>query len=126
MLLYLRWQSDIPELPGWPHGGPDLTAADCERSQVEFVDDGAFVCHYFYLLQPTALNVGRDLFKSGPQAAGPITFCRLQTYNTDKRLNAFYKVISTNTDGNVEFVSTMEGSRTPVATEREREWSELL
>lgn len=41
-----------------------------------------------------------------------LAFYPLQAFNTVKLLNAFYKVVSTNTDGNVEFVSTMEGSHT--------------
>lgn len=32
----------------------------------------------------------------------------METFKTEERLNTFYKVVSTNTDGNVEFVSTME------------------
>lgn len=36
-------------------------------------------------------------------------FCLFQTYNTDEDLKSFYKVLSTNTDGNTEFVSTVEG-----------------
>lgn len=38
--------------------------------------------------------------------------CRLQTFNAVNLLSDFYKVVSTNTDGKVEFVSTMEGSHT--------------
>uniref|UniRef100_A0A3P9QEM5 folate gamma-glutamyl hydrolase n=1 Tax=Poecilia reticulata TaxID=8081 RepID=A0A3P9QEM5_POERE len=37
-----------------------------------------------------------------------------QTYNTDEDLKSFYKVLSTNTDGNTEFVSTVEAYRFPV------------
>lgn len=33
-----------------------------------------------------------------------------QTYNTNEELKTFYKVLSTNTDGKIEFVSTVEGS----------------
>lgn len=33
-----------------------------------------------------------------------------QTYNTNEELKKFYKVLSVNTDGNVEFVSTVEGT----------------
>lgn len=33
-----------------------------------------------------------------------------QTYNTNEELKKFYKVLSTNTDGEIEFVSTVEGS----------------
>lgn len=34
----------------------------------------------------------------------------MQTYNTNEELKKFYKVLSTNTDGTTEFVSTVEGS----------------
>lgn len=37
------------------------------------------------------------------------SFCSFQTYNTNEKLKKFYKVLSTNTDGKTEFVSTMEG-----------------
>lgn len=33
-----------------------------------------------------------------------------QTYNTNEDLKKFYKVLSTNTDGTTEFVSTVEGT----------------
>ncbi|KAM4718690.1 gamma-glutamyl hydrolase isoform 2-T2 [Anableps anableps] len=36
------------------------------------------------------------------------------TYNTDENLSSFYKVLSTNTDGNIEFVSTVEAYNYPV------------
>lgn len=32
-----------------------------------------------------------------------------QTHKTNEQLNSFYKVLSTNTDGTTEFVSTVEG-----------------
>ncbi|KAM9332659.1 gamma-glutamyl hydrolase-like [Pholidichthys leucotaenia] len=35
------------------------------------------------------------------------------TYNTTEELRNFYKVLSTNTDGNIEFVSTMEAYNHP-------------
>ncbi|KAM9332179.1 gamma-glutamyl hydrolase-like [Pholidichthys leucotaenia] len=35
------------------------------------------------------------------------------TYNTTEELRNFYKVLSTNTDGNIEFVSTMEAYNYP-------------
>lgn len=34
----------------------------------------------------------------------------IQTYNTNEQLKSFYKVLSTNTDGETEFASTVEGS----------------
>ncbi|XP_075872204.1 gamma-glutamyl hydrolase [Nelusetta ayraudi] len=37
----------------------------------------------------------------------------LETFNADDRLKDFFKVVSTNTDGEVEFVSTMEAYRYP-------------
>ncbi|XP_041823616.1 gamma-glutamyl hydrolase [Melanotaenia boesemani] len=36
------------------------------------------------------------------------------TYNTNEKLRTFYKVLSTNTDGNVEFVSTVEAYTYPI------------
>ncbi|XP_054915372.1 gamma-glutamyl hydrolase [Poeciliopsis prolifica] len=36
------------------------------------------------------------------------------TYNTNEDLKSFYKVLSTNTDGNIEFVSTVEAYSYPV------------
>ncbi|XP_030611820.1 gamma-glutamyl hydrolase [Archocentrus centrarchus] len=36
------------------------------------------------------------------------------TYNTNEELRKFYKVLSTNTDGNVEFVSTVEAHEYPI------------
>ncbi|XP_070708855.1 gamma-glutamyl hydrolase [Pempheris klunzingeri] len=38
----------------------------------------------------------------------------LLTYNTNEELKKFYKVLSTNTDGNIEFVSTVEAYDYPV------------
>ncbi|KAG7231285.1 hypothetical protein INR49_012116 [Caranx melampygus] len=37
------------------------------------------------------------------------------TFNTNEELKKFYKIITTNTDGNIEFVSTMEGNYNPAA-----------
>ncbi|KAM4606234.1 gamma-glutamyl hydrolase [Polymixia lowei] len=37
-----------------------------------------------------------------------------ETYNTNEELKKFYKVLSTNTDGRVEFVSTMEAYDFPI------------
>lgn len=36
------------------------------------------------------------------------------TYNTNEELNTFYKVLSTNTDGKIEFVSTVEAYDYPI------------
>ncbi|XP_071340750.1 gamma-glutamyl hydrolase isoform X2 [Trachinotus anak] len=38
----------------------------------------------------------------------------LLTYDTNEELKKFYKVLSTNTDGNIEFVSTMEAYDYPI------------
>ncbi|XP_029384939.1 gamma-glutamyl hydrolase [Echeneis naucrates] len=38
----------------------------------------------------------------------------LATYNSNEELKRFYKILSTNTDGNVEFVSTMEAFDYPI------------
>ncbi|XP_035474755.1 gamma-glutamyl hydrolase isoform X1 [Scophthalmus maximus] len=38
----------------------------------------------------------------------------LLTYDTNEELKKFYKVLSTNTDGNIEFVSTMEAYDFPI------------
>lgn len=38
----------------------------------------------------------------------------VKTYNTNEKLKKFYKVLSTNTDGKTEFVSTMEAYNYPI------------
>ncbi|XP_029979811.1 gamma-glutamyl hydrolase-like [Sphaeramia orbicularis] len=38
----------------------------------------------------------------------------VETLNTDEELKNFYKVLSTNTDGNIEFISTMEAYDYPI------------
>ncbi|KAG7527007.1 gamma-glutamyl hydrolase-like [Solea senegalensis] len=38
----------------------------------------------------------------------------LSTYNSNEKLKKFYKVLNTNTDGKVEFVSTMEAYDYPI------------
>ncbi|XP_076617072.1 gamma-glutamyl hydrolase-like [Chaetodon auriga] len=38
----------------------------------------------------------------------------VSTYNANENLRSFYKVLSTNTDGNIEFVSTMEAYDYPI------------
>lgn len=49
----------------------------------------------------------------GCPAANLLPF--FQTYNTNEVLKKFYKVLSTNSDGRVEFVSTVEGSYNPAS-----------
>lgn len=61
---------------------------------------------FFFLIIPNSRVIKIAALKKS------FYYCLLppQTYNTNEELRRFYKVLSTNIDGNTEFVSTVEGS----------------
>ncbi|XP_034562236.1 gamma-glutamyl hydrolase [Notolabrus celidotus] len=102
-------------------GFEQLTVLTCGENLLVRTNTSGVALHLDY----TNETSNSKLFKDFPAqlmkdlAVEPLTenshkwSLSMQTYNTNEELHDFYKVLSTNTDGKIEFVSTFEAYQYP-------------
>lgn len=101
-------EQNVQRLPGGSHEGSGLPVDDGKLSQVELGRVGASLSLAFTSLRETEGRRSQNVDI-------PLLF---QAYESNPELKNFYKVLSTNSDGTLEFVSTIEGKSAATAPRR--------
>lgn len=101
-------EQNVQRLPSGSHEGSGLPVADGKLSQVELGRVGASLSFAFTFLQEA----------EGRRSQNVDILLLFQAYESNPELKNFYKVLSTNSDETLEFVSTIEGKSAATAPRR--------